>query len=72
LVTQVGGLLDSTSPSIPLIIFFTLLILTFVMRRFNIGAKLLAYGIVSIFMYLAFITWAQFSAPKGMAVMRPF
>jgi hypothetical protein len=42
------------------------------MRRFNIGAKLLAYGIVSIFMYLAFITWAQFSAPKGMAVMRPF
>jgi hypothetical protein len=72
LITQITGLFDSNSSLIPLMIFIALLILTFVMRKFNIGAKLLAYGIISIFMYLAFITWAQFSAPKGMAVMRPF
>lgn len=42
------------------------------MRRFHVGAKLLAYGIISIIMYLTFITWAQFTAPKGMAIMRPF
>jgi len=72
LVTQIQGLFNSNSSLIPLVIFIILLGLTFVLRIFHVGAKLLAYGIISIIMYLTFLTWAQFTAPSGMSVMNPF
>ena len=35
------------------------------MHEFQIGDKLLAYGIISIIANLAFLTWAEFTVPSG-------
>lgn len=41
------------------------------MRYFNFGERLLAVGILSIFGYMIFLSWAQATAPQGPKKLPP-
>ena len=63
-IKQIEGFIQP-SPFIGIFSVLFLIGLTFLMRKFRIGDKLLAYGIISIIVYLAFLVWALISAPSG-------
>jgi amino acid permease len=52
------------SIAIPLINAGVLFILIFILKYFDFGASLMAYGIISIFFYLIFLIWVISTAPK--------
>ena len=53
----------------PLTNCVVLFALVFVMKYFDFGASLLAYGIISVVGYCIFLVWMFFSAPEGNNVM---
>lgn len=65
LVLQLKGLFGIDSWALPLGIFFILFLLTIMLKKYDLGEKVLAYGIVSILSYIIFLTWAQDSTPSG-------
>ena len=46
--------------------------MTLVLKKYQIGEKLLAYGIVSIIGYVIFLIWAQITSPSGDNKVEPF
>lgn len=64
MIKQIEGFFHP-SPWIPVFAVCFILALTLLMRKFDIGDKLLAYGIISIIGYLIFLFWAQVTAPSG-------
>lgn len=50
---------------LPLGVFVFLFILTIALKKYDLGEKVLAYGIISIVSYIVFLTWAQATAPSG-------
>jgi hypothetical protein len=42
-----------------------LIVIIILVRIFHVGEETLAYGIISIVGYLAFLVWAQVTAPSG-------
>ena len=69
-IKQIEGFLHP-SVWIGIISAFSLIGLTFLMRKFKIGDKLLAYGIISIIVYIIFLFWAQVTAPSGEKQISP-
>ena len=53
------------SPLIGIITVISLFFLTLVMRKYEVGDRLLALGFLSIIMYIFFISWALITAPSG-------
>lgn len=49
-----------------------LFILTISLKKYDLGEKVLAYGIISIVCYIVFLTWAQATAPEGPAEVVSF
>lgn len=49
-----------------------LLVLIMVVRVMHVGEETLAYGIVSIITYVAFLIWSQAAAPSGEASVPAF
>jgi hypothetical protein len=72
LVLQVRGLFDVYSWVLPFGVFLTVFLITLGLKKYQIGEKLLAYGIVSILGYMIFLIWAQITAPKGHNHVKPF
>ena len=64
MIKQIEGFFHP-SPWIPIFALCFILVLTSIMRKFDIGDKLLAYGIISIIGYIIFLFWAQVTAPSG-------
>ena len=70
---QVEGLFGLYSPDsdfglflqflLPGFVAFMLYLLVMVAQRYDIGAKLLSFGIISIFAYIIFIIWVLGSKP---------
>ena len=50
---------------IPILNAIVLFPIVYVMKKFNFGASLLAYGILSIIGYCMFLAWMLATAPKG-------
>lgn len=69
-IKQIEGFV-SPSPLIAIISIISLFFLTLIMRKLDIGDKLLAYGLISIIGYVIFLTWAQFTAPSGDNTIEP-
>lgn len=46
--------------------------MTLVLKKYQIGEKLLAYGIVSVIGYAIFLIWAQATSPSGESKVQPF
>lgn len=46
--------------------------MTLVLKKYQIGEKLLAYGIVSVIGYVIFLIWAQITSPSGDNKVEPF
>lgn len=70
LITQQWeGILANTNILNPIINAFVLFIMVFIMKYFDLGASLLAYGIVSIVGYCIFLIWLLASSPKGNNIM---
>jgi hypothetical protein len=67
LCLQIQGLfdLDPKNKLIPLGIFLIVFAMVLVLKKFQLGEKLLAYGIISIIGYVIFLIWAQITAPSG-------
>lgn len=61
IIKQVEGFIPPT-PWIGIGVTLLLLVLTFVMRYYSFGERLLAIGILSIVGYLGFLGWAQVTA----------
>lgn len=61
---QVKGLFNVDGWYIALGIFIFLFLLTITLKKFELGEKVLAYGIISIVSYIVFLTWAQATAPS--------
>jgi hypothetical protein len=57
ITAQWNGLVNSETFIIPVVNFFILLGLVFVLKYFEFGASLMAYGIISIIVYLLFLIW---------------
>jgi hypothetical protein len=64
MVKQIEGFIEP-QPAIAICCFVVLVALTLLMRKFDIGDKLLAYGIISIIGYVIFLLWAFITAPSG-------
>ena len=62
IIIQLEGLIPP-SPWIAFFVFLFLIGLTMLMRTFHFGENLLAFGIVSIVIYLGFLIWAHFTSP---------
>lgn len=62
---QIEGLLGHSSPWIGPGVVIMLMVAILIVRVFHIGEEILAYGIISIVTYLAFIAWALITAPPG-------
>jgi len=62
IIKQVEGFIPP-SHWIGVVVLFVLLGLTVIMRYYSFGEKLLAIGIVSVVIYVSFLTWAQTTAP---------
>jgi hypothetical protein len=62
IIKQVEGFIPP-SHWIGLVVLFVLLGLTVIMRYYSFGEKLLAIGIISVVIYVSFLTWAQISVP---------
>lgn len=62
---QWQSILGKDTIAIPLINTAALFILIFVLKYFDFGASLMAYGIVSIFAYMIFLIWVVSTAPSG-------
>lgn len=58
-------MLGDTNILNPIINAIVLFILVFIMKYFDFGASLLAYGIVSIIGYCIFLIWLLGTAPAG-------
>ena len=69
-IKQIEGFV-APSPLIAIISIISLFLLTLVMRKLDIGDKLLAYGLISIIGYVIFLTWAQVTAPSGTNTIEP-
>lgn len=61
-------------PSIvnPVVNFFVLIVLVFVMKYYEFGVSLLAYGIISTVGYCIFLIWMLASSPSGSEIMPKF
>jgi TctA family transporter len=70
MVKQVEGFV-SPHPAIALCSVLFLLLLTVLMRKYDLGDKLLAYGIISIVGYIAFLFWAYITSPPGPREIQP-
>jgi amino acid permease len=62
---QIEGIMGHHSDLIGPLVAVGLIILVILIRIYHIGEEAMAYGIVSIIVYLLFLTWAQFTAPEG-------
>jgi hypothetical protein len=67
ITVQWEGILNSKSIIIPLVNTVILFALILLLKYFDFGAKVMAYGIVSIVAYLLFLIWVTASAPSGSA-----
>ncbi len=56
---------------IPLLNTAVIFFLIFVLKYFDFGASLMAYGIISIFAYMIFLIWVIASAPSGQTNWKP-
>ena len=66
LITQQWeGMLGNTNILNPIINAIVLFALVFIMKYFDFGASLLAYGIISIVGYCIFLVWLLGTAPSG-------
>lgn len=72
LVLQIKGLFDIHSETLPLGVFVIVFFITLVLKKYQIGEKLLAYGIVSVIGYVVFLIWAQITSPSGDNKVPPF
>lgn len=72
LVLQIIGLFDVHDKMLPLGVFLLVFVITLGLKKYQIGEKLLAYGIVSIIGYVIFLIWAQITAPTGPRRVEPF
>lgn len=70
LCLQLEGLF-APSPFIPIIVSVELIILIIILKKYHLGERLLAYGIISIIAYIVFITWAQITTPSGPNTIKP-
>lgn len=62
IVDQWKTLLNSSSFVITLANAILLIFLTILMEKFNFGVNLLAYGMISILSYLAFLAWTLYDS----------
>lgn len=53
-------------------VFVMVFFITLVLKKYQIGEKLLAYGIVSVIGYVVFLIWAQVTSPSGDNKVPPF
>jgi hypothetical protein len=69
---QWQSILGKDTIAIPLVNAGVLFVLIFVLKYFDFGASLMAYGIISIFAYMAFLIWVVSTAPRGEIIWKPF
>lgn len=69
---QIKGLFGIDNWVLPLGICLILFALTITLKKYDLGEKVLAYGIISILSYIIFLGWAQASAPSGPAEVPSF
>jgi len=62
---QWEGILSTQSLVIPFVNTVVLFALILLLKYFDFGAKVMAYGILSIISYQFFLIWVSSSAPKG-------
>lgn len=62
---QWDGITSSNSLATPLVNTVVLFLLIFVLKYFEFGATIMAYGIISIIGYVIFLIWVLASAPSG-------
>ena len=62
---QWQGILDSDTIAIPFVNYLILFTLVLLLKYFDFGASVMAYGIISIIGYIIFLVWVIFSAPSG-------
>jgi len=65
IILQWNGLVRSDSLIIPLVNALILFGLVFVLKYFEFGASIMAYGIISIIVYLLFLIWVIITADQG-------
>lgn len=65
IVIQWNGLVNSDTIIIPLVNTAILFILVFVLKYFEFGASIMAYGIISIVSYLLFLIWVIITSDQG-------
>jgi hypothetical protein len=71
IVLQFEGLFGESQFTAPLSAL-ALFIAICLVRIWDVGEETLALGIISIFIYLAFLIWAQMTAPEGEKEVAPF
>jgi hypothetical protein len=62
---QWQSITGKTSVLIPILNAIFIFFLIFVLKYFDFGASLMAYGIISIISYMIFLIWVLASAPSG-------
>lgn len=62
---QIEGLIGMHSSFTGLVVAAGLIVVIIIIRICHIGEETLAYGAISIFLYLIFLAWAHITAPTG-------